>query len=436
MKKIIQFKLKWAARLILRKYQPDVVGVTGSVGKTSTKEAVYAVLASRFRVRRSVKNYNNEIGVPLTIIGVDSPGRSLTGWLGIALKTARLLLIRDRDYPEVIVMEMGVDRIGDMKYLMDIVECRVGVITTIGPSHLEYFGSVAKIKNEKAELIRHVPKHGRSVLNYDNEHTRAVARESRARVVTYGFSNKADIAAQEVKLTTAQGRGNENNGAAALPGLNFKLGYQGSYVPVFLPGTVGDSAVYAALAAAAVGVAFDMNMVDISKALATYHPPRGRMRIIRGVKHTLIVDDTYNSSPQSSFAALAGVARMQLAKGGRRFAVFGDMLELGSYTEKGHFEVGQYAYKSGIDKLIAVGERSVDMVRGAQEAGMKRDDIFHFATAEEAGRFVQDRIKESDLVLVKGSQGVRMEKAVKEIMAEPMRSGELLVRQGPEWGDK
>lgn len=436
MKKLIQRKLKWLSKAVLAKYKPDIIGITGSVGKTGTKEAVYAALAGAYRVRRSIKNYNNEIGVPLTIIGAESPGRSLWGWLKLFLKAAKLLIIKDKNYPEVLVLEMGVDRIGDMKYLTRIVRCRVGVITSIGSSHLEYFGSLNKIKNEKAELIRSLSKEGWSVLNYDNESTRSISQESRARVITYGFSEKADIRAREVKLVEDPESGVGTEQADALPGLNFKLDHKGSYVPVFLPETIGDGAVYAALAASAVGVALGMNLVDISKALAGYRPPSGRMRIIRGIKQTLIVDDTYNSSPQSSFLALSALSRIRIEKGARRFAVLGDMLELGSYTEQGHFEVGEYAYKMGVDKLIVVGERSVDIMKGAKEAGMEQDDIFHFDGTEEAGHFIQDRIKKNDLILVKGSQGVRMEKVVEEIMADPLRAEVLLTRQGPEWKDK
>jgi UDP-N-acetylmuramoyl-tripeptide--D-alanyl-D-alanine ligase len=179
-----------------------------------------------------------------------------------------------------------------------------------------------------------------------------------------------------------------------------------------------------------------MNLVDVSKALANYQAPPGRMRILEGIKHTLILDDTYNSSPQSSLMALGSLKRIELFTGARRFAVLGDMLELGSYTAEGHREVGKFAVQAGVDELVVVGERSVDTMQAAKKAGMAEERIFHFDTSEQAGRFVQDRIKQGDLILVKGSQGMRMEKVVKEIMAEPLRAEELLVRQGPEWKNK
>ncbi|MCG2690768.1 hypothetical protein L6249_01715, partial [Candidatus Parcubacteria bacterium] len=136
MKKIIQFKLKILAKMILAKYKPDVIGITGSVGKTSAKEAVYTALASKFNARRNIKNYNNEIGLPLTVIGVDSPGKSIFGWSAVFLKALKLILIKDVNYPRILILEMGVDRPGDMDYLNSIVKCKIGIVTLIGPVHL------------------------------------------------------------------------------------------------------------------------------------------------------------------------------------------------------------------------------------------------------------------------------------------------------------
>lgn len=438
MKKLIQLKLKVLAKMILAKYKPDLIGITGSVGKTSAKEAVYTVLSSKFNVRRNLKNYNNEIGVPLTIIGLDSPGKSIIGWYKVFFKALKLILVKDKKYPEILVLEMGVDRPGDMKYLNKIVKCRVGVVTLIGPVHLEFFNTIDKIQKEKGALIKKLPKSGWTILNYDNEKTRQISKMSKARVLTYGFSEKAKVRAQEVILSLAKNtnlsefRANLSN-IANLAGINFKLSYNGSSVPVLLPKVVGYGAVYAALAGAAVGLAYNFNLVEISESLHKFKSPRGRMNLINGIKHTLIIDDTYNSSPQSSLAALEVIKKIPLSKGARKFAVLGDMLELGSYSEQGHREVGNKVVQSKINKLIAVGERSRDIARGAEDDGMHKDNIFHFAASEEAGRFIQERIRENDLIFIKGSQGMRMEKIVKEIMAEPLRAKELLVRQDEQW---
>jgi UDP-N-acetylmuramoyl-tripeptide--D-alanyl-D-alanine ligase len=157
------------------------------------------------------------------------------------------------------------------------------------------------------------------------------------------------------------------------------------------------------------------------------------MNLIKGIKNSIIIDDTYNSSPQSTLSAIDIAKIIPIDKDSRSFAVLGDMLELGAYSEEGHKEVGEYVFKSGFNKLITVGEKARDIGRGAKRVGMKRDDIFNFKNSEEAKKFIQDRIKEGDLLLIKGSQGVRMEKIVKEIMANPQGAEYLLVRQEEEW---
>lgn len=414
--------------MILARYKPEIIGITGSVGKTSTKEAIYTVLASKFNVRRNIKNYNNEIGVPLTIIGADSPGKSLFGWLLVFLRALKLVLFKDRSYPGILVLELGVDRPGDMAYLETIIKPKVGVVTLIGPVHLEFFGSIEKIEKEKGLLIKELPLEGWAVLNYDDERFFSLAKLGKSRRLSYGFNEKAEVRAQELVFSFERGASGDN-----LSGLNFKLSYNGSTVPVMLPRVIGRAAVYSALAAAAVGVIYEMNLVEISRALHHFNPPKGRMKLIAGVKNTLIIDDSYNASPQSAAAALETIARIPLAAAAHKFAVLGDMLELGSLSEEGHRQVGAAAVKAGVDILIVVGERARDIGRGAEAAGLERRRIFHFSDSVAARLFVQDQIRQGDLILVKGSQGVRMEKIVKEIMAEPQRAKELLVRQ--DWPD-
>jgi len=176
-----------------------------------------------------------------------------------------------------------------------------------------------------------------------------------------------------------------------------------------------------------------LNLVEISQALRNYRSPRGRMNLIKGIKHTLIIDDTYNSSPKAAFAAIEVLKKFPLKEGKRKFAVLGDMLELGSFTREGHEEVGRRAFEAGLDGLITVGEKARDIAVGAREAGLSQDKIFTFSDTSKAGQFLQQRIKEGDLILVKGSQGMRMEKIVKEIMDEPLKANELLVRQDESW---
>lgn len=427
MKKLIQFKLKILSKLIIGKYKPEIIGVTGSVGKTTTKEAIYTVLSSKFKVRRSIKNYNNEIGLPLSIIGVDSPGKSILGWMLVFLKASKLILFRDSDYPKILVLEMGVDRIGDMDYLNSIVKCKVGVVTLIGLTHLEHFGTIDRIQKEKASLISNLGKDGWAVLNYDNEKARQITDISKSKIITYGFHERANVRAQEVVFSF------EDKGDKELRGISFKLTYGGSFAPVLLPKVVGYNTVYSALAAAAVAISFEMNLLEVSESLRNFASPQGRMNLIDGIKNTMIIDDTYNSSPTSSISALDVVKKIPLTPGKRKFAILGDMLELGRESVASHKRVGKHLFECGINKLIVVGERALDIANGAREAGMKDDDIFAFPNSDDAKIFVQNRIKEGDLVLIKGSQGARMEKIVYEIMAEPLKAEELLVRHTKDW---
>ncbi len=437
MKKIIQHQLKILAKIILAKYQPKIIGITGSVGKTSAREAVYAVLSPYFSVRRSAKNYNNEIGVPLTIIDDKLESRkSFINWLKIFSKAAQLIIKKDKNYPKILILEMGVDRPGDMDYLNSIVKCDIGVITMIGPVHIEFFNSVKRIKKEKSKLIHHLDNKGWAILNYDNKESRDIKEESKAKVLTYGLEEKADVVAKEIRFNFSGTDKISNKSALnSLYSINFKLSYQGSFVPVILKGVIGKNAIYAALAGASVGIANGLNLVEIAESLKNFRSPKGRMNLIKGIKHTLIIDDTYNASPQAMKASLEIAKKIPLAPNARFFAVLGDMLELGKRSEREHYKIGQYCAQLGVDKLITIGERSRDIGRGAKENGMVRDNVFHFGDLKMAGKFLQDRIKQGDLILVKGSQGVRMEKIVKEIMADPLKADKLLVRQGPEWNN-
>jgi len=431
MKKLIQKILKISAKLILKKYRPEVIGITGSVGKTGVREAIYTVLAAKFKVRRNLKNYNNEIGVPLTVIGALSPAKSIFGWTKVFLLAVKLLLKKDKNYPKILILEMAADKPGDMDYLTDMVQPKIGVITSIGDSHIENFGSLEKIKEEKFVLVKTIDHHGWAVLNIDDQRLKSLLGETKAKILTYAIDNEAEVSAKEIKLIFISSLEEKDQ-----LGINFKLINKGSFTPVFLPNVISKAGVYAALAAAAVGVIKGMNLVEISQALKKYSPPNGRMRLLYGIKNTYIIDDTYNASPAASILAVETLTGIPKEGEENKYAVLGDMLELGEFSQAKHEEVGRAVAENKIDKLIVVGERSRDIARGALNSGMEKDNIFHFAATEQAGKFIQERIKTGDIILVKGSQGARMEKVVKEIMAEPLRAKELLVRQGKEWNDK
>jgi UDP-N-acetylmuramoyl-tripeptide--D-alanyl-D-alanine ligase len=428
-KKIVIWKLKFFAKTILKKYQPRIIGITGSVGKTSAREAIFAVVKSKFRARQSVKNYNNEFGLPLSIIGADkSPGKNIFGWLKIFWQAIFLLTIKNKNYPEILVLEMGVDKPDDMDYLNSIVACDIAVLTGVGESHLENFSSKEKLVAEKGKIFNNLKKGGWAIFNSDNEAAVSLAAKGKNKILSYGFGEKAEVRADNLVFKFTENKKLEN-----LAGLTFKINYSGSAVPVVLPKVIGRPAAYASLAAVAVGLSLGFNLADIAASLGEFETLPGRMKLIKGIKNTIIIDDTYNASPRSCLAIIDFASEIEAEESFRRVAIFGEMLELGSYSEEGHQLVGRALAGADFDLIITVGELARDIVRGALASGLAEEKVFNFSNNIEAGKFAQDRIKEGDLILIKGSQGARMEKVVKELMADPLAAEKLLVRQGREW---
>ena len=427
LKKILHWKLRLFSRLIIKKYHPEIVGITGSVGKTSTKENTTTILSARFNVRSSVKNYNNEIGMPLAIIGIDkTPGSSILGWMKVFFVAVKLLIKKDPHYPEILVLEMGADKPGDIRYLTEIAPCIVGVLTFISHAHTEFFKTIKKIAQEKKQIITHLNSDGLAVLNFDNEIVVQQATSTKAEVLTYGLKEGADLRATDINIIYDETTGWPK-------GLNFKVSYKGSMIPAFLPGFVAEHLISSALAGLCVGIYFGLNLVEGIETLKKQKPMPGHMCLIPGIKNTLINDDTYNSSPAPAESALNTLKQITLKPGARRYAVLGDMLELGPETENSHRAIGFKVAESGVDFLITVGEASKNTAAAAIEAGMDRDHTASFGNSGEVRRFLQEKIKTNDVILVKGSQGLRMEKIVKEIMAEPLDAPTLLVRQDGKW---
>ncbi|TSC53291.1 MAG: UDP-N-acetylmuramoyl-tripeptide--D-alanyl-D-alanine ligase, partial [Parcubacteria group bacterium LiPW_39] len=346
LKDLLVFILRILAQATLWRYKPLIIGVTGSVGKTSTKEAIYAVLKNKFNVRRNIKNYNNEIGAPLTILGQETGGRSLWHWLKVFL-IGFFQIFYARNYPKILILEMGADRIGDISYLTSFVKPYISVVTAIGeiPVHVEFFQSVNQVAREKANLVRVLDKDGWAVLNFDDERVRSMVNRTQGQIFSYGFGEGVDLRAVGVELHLED---------LKEAGLSFKVDYQGSNVPIKLFRVLGRHQVSAVLAAMAVGLILKMNLVEIAQGLKDYRPPVGRLNLIKGIKNSWIVDDTYNSSPSSSLAALEILEKMS----GRKIAALGDMLELGAFTEEAHRQIGTRAAQIA-DILLAVGERAI-----------------------------------------------------------------------------
>ncbi|MFH0805901.1 MAG: UDP-N-acetylmuramoyl-tripeptide--D-alanyl-D-alanine ligase [Patescibacteria group bacterium] len=428
MRNILQYILKVLAIITIWRYKPIIIGVTGSVGKTSTKEAIYSILKDKFKTRRNIKNYNNEIGAPLTVLGSDiSPETTfsgLLGWFRIFSK-ALLGIIYQRNYPEILVLELGVSKPGDMEYLMSFIHAKIGVFTAIGefPSHIEFFSGKDQLVKEKSLLIKSLPDDGLAILNYDDLLIRQEGNDLPEKIETiyYGFEERADLRIENYELKADDIKKGDF-------GINFKLDYKGSFVPIRLVGVLGKHQVFAAAAAASVGLFFKLNLVDIAEALKDYYSLPGRTNLIKGIKQTWIIDDTYNASPTSVESGLEILNELSLKSSEqvRRIAILGDMMELGVRTEAGHRRVGKKVIETA-DLLFTVGDRARFIADEAKQNGFDENNIFEFSRAEDAGLIVQEKINKNDIILVKGSRSMCMEKIVKEIMAEPQKADELLI---------
>lgn len=416
------------ARALLAKYKPDVVGVTGSVGKTSTKDAIALVLASHFRVRASQKNFNTEIGVPLSIMGESYPPQSILGWMRVFFHAITLLVFHSKVYPSILVLEMGADKPGDIQYLTALARCTVGVVTAISPVHLEQFGTLEKLANEKRIMYRHLSSDGTAVLNADDAIIFPLKESIDARVITFGLSPAASVRAIDIKRVLQFEEGQERYG-----GIECTISTVKESCSVSFPLIFRSEHLLCVLAAVAVGFAYHIPLSLMLEWLSHFQPPAGRSRLLPGIKRTLIIDDSYNSSPLAARGAIDALMDWRVSQDAKRIAVLGDMKELGAASKEEHRKLGEYCAQKEVDVLVTVGAEAKYSARAAREYGMETEEVEEFDRAYEAGKYLQEKIKRGDVVLVKGSQDVRLEKVVEEIMAQPERARDLLVRQEARW---
>ncbi|MEK7646497.1 MAG: UDP-N-acetylmuramoyl-tripeptide--D-alanyl-D-alanine ligase [Patescibacteria group bacterium] len=440
LKSIIVAILLLEARLILRKYKPFVVAVTGSVGKTSTKDAIFTVLTSSkictdqkmCYVRKSEKSMNSEIGLPLSIIGAPNAWHSLSGWLANIFKGLSLIVTR-KEYPDCLVLEVGADHPGDIKKVAPWLRPDVAVITKVSstPVHVEFFTSPEQVFEEKASLAREVKEGGVVVLYGDDDKTlsiRDMVATGNRSVITFGMSGSAEVRGIDEQVIYE-----EVGGMKSPVGSQFTLDIKGSQSPITIARGLGQGYIQTLLAAAAVGVARGMSSADIAKALNAYTVTPGRMNIIAGIAGSTIIDDTYNSSPDAALSALQALGQIETS--GTKIAILGDMMELGKYATDEHRKIG-VAAAGIVGRLVTVGQRSRWTTEEALKNGLSADKVSSFDTAEQALEYIKPLIQAGDVILVKGSQSVRMEKVSRALLRDADKAGELLVRQEKEWLEK
>ena len=344
-----------------------VIGITGSVGKSSTKELTAEVLSYRFSTAKNPGNYNNEIGLPLTILNVGN---------GI----------------EKLVLEMGFYYPGEITFLCGLSKPEIGVVTNIGTVHAERAGSQEAIAAGKSELVTALPEspHGTAILNYDDPLVRKMADKTKAKIIFYGLDPHADVWADEIT-------------GLGLQGVQFKLHHHQDAIMLTVP-LLGRHSVQTILRAAAVAIIEGMSLKEISEALSQTNSQL-RLVAVKTKSGALILDDTYNATPESTIAALELLSELH----GQKIAVLGDMLELGEYEEIGHMKVGEKA-ATIVNHLITVGEKGKIIAETAKKHGLPSLAITCVSDAIAAAELLRYNLHKNDVVLVKGSHGLRMDR--------------------------
>lgn len=353
-----------------RRFNIPLIGITGSNGKTTTKEMAALILSKKFNILKNFGTENNHIGVPLTLMR-----------LGVEHK--------------IVVLEMGTNHLGEIRRLSEIARPRIALITNIGPSHLEYLKDTNTVLEAKSEIMEHMDKDSKLILNGDDKLLSGLKTDFK--VVKFGLSKKFDFYAEKVNLEP--------------DGINFKLNGKWD-ISLNL---VGRHNIYNALGAIATTWDFGVSIDEIREALREFRVPNMRMEVKR-IGNIKIINDSYNSNPLSMRQAIE--ALRDITSEGRKILVAGDMLQLGNLSGRFHHLVGRQAAESGIDLLVAVGKLAEHVAKGAQEAGMSEKNIKLYNVTEEARGTVASLIKEGDTILVKGSRAMKMEQIVEVLESE------------------
>ena len=415
-KMIVAGLLAVMARGVVRRYQPRIMMVTGSVGKTSTKDAVATVLAVQFLVRKSEKSFNSEFGVPFTIFGAKDPSGNFFAWLGV-FKKALSLLILPNHYPNMLVLEVGADKPRDIERILRIATPNAVIVTRLPeiPVHVEAYTSPAAVREEEFSPAYALAPGAPLILYADDPYALDASVRSSAHVISYGMANTSTVRISDTGFYEDAGK---------VLGMQMQVLAGGKEKSISVKGAVGLPQLLPVAAAIATAIAFDISPADAFKALESYEPPPGRCRLLAGIHNSTIIDDSYNSSPAAAEEALATLKVFPNAK--RRVAILGDMLELGRYSTMEHERVGALAIGSA-DVIVAVGVRARAFISVPENA-----EILSFDNSAAAAAALPVLIKEGDVVLVKGSQSIRTERIVEALLANPSDVA-YLARQGAEW---
>ncbi|KKR26385.1 MAG: UDP-N-acetylmuramoylalanyl-D-glutamyl-2,6-diaminopimelate-D-alanyl-D-alanyl ligase, UDP-N-acetylmuramoyl-tripeptide-D-alanyl-D-alanine ligase [Candidatus Peregrinibacteria bacterium GW2011_GWE2_39_6] len=418
-KAIILFLLEKLVQWRLRKINPKIVAITGSVGKTSTKEAIYTVVSAKKTTHCAKKNYNSDFGTFLAILEQETGYSNPIKWLGILFNSFLQTWNLNKANPpyQILILEMGADKPGDIQYLIKALRPFIGVFTTIKPVHLAkgQFTNLESIFQEKSHLVKSVPENGWAILNCDDPNIIRLEHELTCNLILFGTSPKADLRAENI-------RHGKN-------GLSFTITYEKQSHDLHFPHLLGRHQVYVLLPAIAVGFLIGMPLKAILDALQTFELPPGRLNLIEAINDSIIIDSSYNASPDTMVSALETLNDLQ----GRKIAVLGSMNELGDYSKQEHLRIGKFVSKIATI-LITIGQDARYHADGARSAGMPKENIYCFEAAAEAAQFFKPHLRKNDLILVKGSQNkICLENFIKPLMRYPEKASSLLVRQEDHW---
>lgn len=357
------------AKYYKSKFKIPYVGVTGSSGKTTTKDIIAAVLSAKYRVLKTEGNFNNEIGLPLTLFRLESSHH-------------------------ICVLEMGMSSLGEIEVLADIARPQIGVITNVGTAHIENLKTRENILKAKMEMFTYFTSDNVAVINGDNDLLKEVSNMPYP-IIKYGIEDHDNIKAENIREDDT--------------GIDFEAVYKGKRERYRVP-MPGIHNVYNALSAICIGKLYGMNYEEINRGLASFKPSKNRMEIFRGVNDIKVINDVYNANPDSMMAAINVLCSSETQ--GRKVCILGDMFELGDFAKEGHRKVGQFAAQKGVDVLIAVGAEAGEVINGASMQGQRSMQMIAYENNQQVIDEIKTLLRPKDVVLLKGSRGMHMENIV------------------------
>ncbi len=420
-KRIFQYE----AQLVLRRYKPKVIAIVGSVGKTTTRDAIYLLLSKKYFVRKSEKSFTAELGVPLAIIGCEYGTGSVNQWISNLLEGLQLLLV-PRRYPEWLILEIDGDKPGDISGISRWLSPDIVVVTAIGdiPAHIESFGSKEFFMAEKRHILDTLGDDGLVIYNADDTIATQLVSSVTCRKISCALGEKGDVKATKPTILYA---GKQKD----IPiGLTYDITLGDNHGTLTHLNVLGIHVVYASLLAIAIGIEKNIPWQDCIGLGSTLSALPGRMKIIQGINDSVIIDDSYNASPLAMDQALDVCQQIQTTH--NKILVVGDMLELGKYSADSHRHIAERA-KDIMQYVFCVGIRAQRIYEELINLGFDKECTKVFDRAELAGLATKEVLGAGDIVLVKGSQAMRMERVVEQIMRHPEDASQLLVRQEPEW---